>query len=262
MKVQDSHPVIDLSVIIPTYNAKAHAHATARTLTRRLAEAGLNAEVLLVDDGSRVAERPSAGELPPGASVVQIDTNRGKGHAVRAGLLAASGLRRIFTDVDLPYGTDALLECYAALGEADFVYGDRSLPESKVLSQLQKRRKLSSLGFRLAVQSITGLEQADTQCGLKGLRGEIADEILPLLKTDRFAFDVEIFQCARDRRLTTRPIPVQLLNGHGSTVRLFRDSIVMLRDLLAIRARSLRGQYRTAKVEAAPGLQRPEVSKA
>jgi dolichyl-phosphate beta-glucosyltransferase len=238
--------MIDLSVIIPTYNAKFRAHATVTTLHAKLAETGLASEIVLVDDGSRPGERPEAAALPPGVRVVQVDRNRGKGHAVRTGLAVATGRARIFTDVDLPYGVESLLECYEKLnrGDADFVYGDRSLPDSTIRSRLRKRRRLSSVVFRGAVFAIAGLRQADTQCGIKGLRGRVAAAMLPLLKIDGFAFDVEMFRCARDNHLTIAPIAVHLANGDDSTVRLVRDSTAMLRDLLAIRARSARGRYR------------------
>ncbi len=248
MKVRQSGAVTDLSVIIPAYNAKDRAYETVRTLHTRLAGTGLRVEILVVDDGSRPSERPDQGQLPAEAHVVQLDYNRGKGYAVRSGLLASNGTRRIFTDVDLPYGAEALLSCYEALGEgADVVYGDRTLPESTAISRLRKHRRLSSAVFRVAVTAIAGLRQSDTQCGLKGLRGSVAEAILPLLRTDGFAFDVEIFRCAEDNGLSVKPMAVQLANGDGSTVRLVRDSASMLKDLLAIRGRSLRGHYRLGK---------------
>jgi len=97
--------------------------------------------------------------------------------------------------------------------------------------------------FRFAVSTIAGLRPIDTQCGLKGFRGDVADEIASTLKTDHFAFDVEIFRCAQDSGFTVRPIPVQLVNGDVSTVRLLRDSLTMFRDLVAIRRRAIQGGY-------------------
>ena len=243
--------MIDLSVIIPTFNAKAPARATVDLLSAKLAGENLRAEVLLVDDGSRIEERPDPASAPPCARVIQLDRNRGKGYAVREGLRAASGRVRIFTDVDLPYGVDSIMECYERLNRGDvaLVYGDRSLPESKILSRLRKRRRLSSVIFRGAVFTIAGLSQADTQCGIKGMRGDVASSILPLLTVDGFAFDVEIFRCALDNGLSTAPQPVHLANGDDSTVRLVRDSTAMLRDLIAIRARSLLGKYRLENEE-------------
>jgi dolichyl-phosphate beta-glucosyltransferase len=241
----------DLSVIIPTFNARSRAQATVETLQSRLAATGLRWEIVLVDDGSRAEERPDSATVPPGVRVLQIDPNRGKGHAVRSGLAVATGRARVFTDVDLPYGTESILECFEKLdrGDADLVYGDRSLPESRILSRLRKRRRLSSVVFRGAVMTVTGLRQADTQCGIKGLRGRVAAAILPLLRVDGFAFDVELFRCARDNDLTTAPIAVHLANGDDSTVRLIRDSATMLRDLIAIRTRSARGHYRLKTTE-------------
>lgn len=238
---------VDLSIIIPSYNAKARAMHSVEVLGLALQNQSFTSEILLVDDGSRAEERPDRLELPSEVRLVQVDQNRGKGHAVRSGMTAARGRVRIFTDVDLPYGIDAILECYAILNSGvDFVYGDRSLPDSKLLTPRRKRRRVSSIVFRGAVFTIAGLQQADTQCGIKGLRAEAALAMLPLLRTDGFAFDVEIFRCAIDNGLKCQGIPVHLkdANDADSTVRLVRDSTAMLRDLMAIRMRSLKGEYR------------------
>ena len=245
--------MIDLSVIIPTFNAKSRARATVEALLSRLGTTDLGSEIILVDDGSRPAERPDPSLLPPGVRVLQVEHNRGKGHAVRCGLGIATGRARVFTDVDLPYGIDSVFECYDKLndGDADFVYGDRSHPESKILARLRKRRRLSSVVFRGAVMTIAGLRQSDTQCGIKGIRGRVAAAMLPVLRVDGFAFDVEMFCCARDNGLSIAPMAVHLVNGDDSTVRLIRDSANMMRDLMAIRARSARGKYRLQAAELA-----------
>jgi glycosyltransferase involved in cell wall biosynthesis len=241
----------DLSVIVPTYNAKSHSEATVATLHSELETAGLPAEIILVDDGSRPEERPDPFAVPHTVRVVQLDRNRGKGFAVRVGLGAAAGRVRIFTDVDLPYGTASVIKCYERLnrGGIDVVYGDRSLPESTRLSRTRKRRRVSSVVFRAVVSAVAGLRQADTQCGIKGMRGPVAAAMLPVLTVDGFAFDVEVFRCAEDNGLVTAPIAVNLTNGDNSTVRLIRDSAHMLRDLVAIRARSRRGEYQLREIK-------------
>ena len=236
----------DLSVIIPTYNAKLQAQQTVAMLRSALDNAGLRSEIILVDDGSRPEEQPDALADGPAVRVILLERNRGKGYAVRAGLAAARGRVRIFTDVDLPYGTVAVMKCYDRLnlGGIDLVYGDRSLRESTRLSRLRKRRRVSSRVFRAVVSSVAGLRRADTQCGIKGIRGPVADAMVPVLTVDGFAFDVELFRCAEDNSLVMVPMAVQLTNNDTSTVRLIRDSANMLRDIMAIRARSRRGKYK------------------
>ncbi|MBA3341104.1 MAG: glycosyltransferase [Gemmatimonadaceae bacterium] len=243
------HQVVDLSIIVPTYQAKALAHRSAAILHDFLGGLGLTFEVILVDDGSDPESRPDPRRLPAEARLVQLPVNRGKGSAVRTGLLDARGRCRIFTDVDLPYGLNSLVTCYETIrGGADFVYGDRSLPASTLVARPSWRRRLSSVVFRSAVSTIAGLRPTDTQCGLKGFDGAVADALAPLLQTDHFAFDVEIFRCALDNGLDGRPIPVQLVNGDVSTVRLLRDSMTMFQDLVTIRRRAMRGDYRSAAV--------------
>jgi len=246
--IQKRGELIDLSVIVPTYNAKALALRSATALQQYLDATGLSFEVVLVDDGSRLEERPDQESLPANARVIQLESNRGKGFAVRAGLKATRGSCRVFTDVDLPYGMDSLLTCYKAVTRdgADFVYGDRSLPTSTLVARPSLQRRLSSVVFRVAVSSLAGLRPTDTQCGLKAFSGRVADTLATLLQTDHFAFDVEIFRCVADSGLSSRPIPVQLVNGDVSTVRLMRDSLTMFRDLVTIRRRALRGEYRSS----------------
>jgi dolichyl-phosphate beta-glucosyltransferase len=238
--------MLDLSVIVPAFNAKARAQATAEMLYATLTDAGLDAEIVLVDDGSNAAERVDSSSLPQGVRVVHLDRNRGKGFAVRAGLADTTGNARIFTDVDLPYGTASIMHCYEKLvrSPADFVYGDRSHIESTTFARLRKRRRISSLVFRGAVFSIVGIRQADTQCGIKGMRDWVARAVVPRLRVDGFAFDVELFRCAMDSGMMAVPIPVELANNEVSTVRLVRDSASMVRDLVAIRVRSAAGHYR------------------
>jgi len=235
-----------LSVILPTYNAGQLALSSATSLQTFLTTLGIEYEIVLVDDGSVPSERPDPAALPPRARLVQLPHNRGKGCAVRAGLGSAQGRFRIFTDVDLPYGLDSIRKCYEALSrdEVEFVYGDRSFPGSGRLVRQSWRRKLSSAVFRAAVARIVGLKPTDTQCGLKGFSGQVADALSTLGRTDHFAFDVEMFRYALDNGLRVQAIPVQLVNEDVSTVHLLRDSPTMLRDLVAIRRRANRGEYR------------------
>jgi dolichyl-phosphate beta-glucosyltransferase len=237
---------VDLSVIIPTYNAKALAHRSVEGLAFYLESCDIRFEIVVVDDGSRPNQRPDLVRLPAHTRVIQLESNRGKGFAVRTGLGAVVGRCCVFSDVDLPYGMDSLLTCYRTITERDldFVYGDRSLPGSASDVRPSLRRRLSSGAFHLAVSSIVGLQQADTQCGLKGFNGKVAAELARSLRTDQFAFDVEIFRFALDNGLRVGSIPVQLVNERVSSVRLLRDSLTMIRDLIRIRQRARRGDYR------------------
>src|ERR1041385_1482172 len=111
--------VLDLSIVIPTHNAGALAERSSHALDRFFRERGISFEIILVDDGSSAGERPEQTRIPPTAALLQLPENRGKGYAVRSGFLAAKGRCRVFTDVDLPYGADALLRCYDRLCAAD-----------------------------------------------------------------------------------------------------------------------------------------------
>ncbi len=236
----------DLSVVVPTYNALSLSYKSVTTLFDELAARPIDYEVILVDDGSAPENRPDKSKFPPNCRLVQLAENRGKGFAVRSGLVAARGRCRVFTDVDIPYGVEAILRCYEIIdgGKSDLVVGDRSIDGSSLGVPVSLKRRLSSAVFRRVVKTITSLPTRDTQCGLKGLSAAAAEAIVPLLRIDGFAFDVEMLRCAMENGITPQPMPVKLVNEDISTVRLLRDSVTMLLDLMSIHRRASRGGYR------------------
>ena len=215
-----------------------------------LADSGLSSEVIIVDDGG--------GDFDPGEWVghplVRLVThrvNRGKGAAVRSGMLAARGHVRVFTDVDLPFGVELLPVMYGFLRDGGFhmVVGDRSLPGSRYHQSIALPRRLASAVFTGFVGRIVTGGFFDTQCGLKGLRGDVVETMFPLLQLDRFAFDVELVYVALKHRLDIKRIPVQLLHNETSSVRLLRDSSQGVVDIFRIKANQMRGLYESAALD-------------
>jgi dolichyl-phosphate beta-glucosyltransferase len=239
-----------LSVILPCYRAAALARRSVATLSRFLSTTPLTWEIIVVDDGG--------GDLVdaewrgiPSVRVIRLPVNRGKGAAVAAGMLAARGDARVFTDIDLPFDLDLLPVMTSYIRERGFhvVVGDRTLPGSRYRSELAWRRRAASALFSSVVAVlVTGRFFHDTQCGLKGVRGDIADHLFRLLRIDRFTFDVELVHIALRHHLDIKRIPVQLRNDEASTVHVIRDSARMIGDLLRIRWHSLLGGYRSAAI--------------
>lgn len=235
----------DVSLVLPAFNA-------ARVIPRSVEQAmawfqarGIDGEIVVADDGSTDGTAAAV----PAVQGVRLERlpHRGKGGALRAGMGAASGAVRAFTDADLPYGLDPLdvaLERLAS-GATDAVLGDRSHPRSSYSSP-PLRRVLSSLAG-LAFRAIAGSGVGDTQCGFKAFRGEVAAEVFRLARVDGFAIDIEVLFLLRRYGLRVDAIPVRLAGGprEGSTVRLIRDSAAAARDVAAIRLRWAAGAYRS-----------------
>lgn len=241
----------DLSVVLPCYRAAPLARASVATLRHSLDAAGFDWEVIVVDDGGGDFA-PDEWEGDSRVVLLRLPVNRGKGAAVRAGMLAARGQSRIFTDVDLPFGTDLIPVVSAYLRDREFhvVIGDRTLPGSAYHLRTSPQRRLASALFTGFVGTIVTGGFFDTQCGLKGVRGDIADALFPLLRIDRFAFDVELVYVALKHRLDIKRIPVRLLHNETSSVRLLRDSARGFADVFRIKLQQLRGCYHSAALDA------------
>ena len=243
--------VVELSVVLPCYRAATLAERSVRELVAFLGPRVGSFEVIVVDDGG--------GDFPPGVfaglenvTLLSLPTNAGKGAAVRAGMRAARGAVRVFTDVDLPYDLD-LITCMAWFVRDrgyHMVIGDRTLPGSVYRTAIGWQRKAASALFSVFVgRIVTGGGYFDTQCGLKAMRGDVADELFRLQRLDRFAFDVELVYLAIVHRLDVKRIPVVLRRNETSSVRLLRDSTQGFADLMRIKYHRTRGSYRSPELE-------------
>ena len=201
-------------------------------------------ETIVVDDGAGDVDRRTFAGID-NVTLVALPANRGKGAAVSAGMLAATGRVRIFTDVDLPYGLDHIPVIVDAIERLGFhlVIGDRTLPGSRYSEDLPIGRRIASALFTGFVGRLVTGGFHDTQCGLKGMRGDVADAVFPALRIERFAFDVELVYVALKHRADIRRIPVRLLRNETSSVRLPRDAARGVADVFRIKANQLRGRY-------------------
>ncbi|HEX5044303.1 MAG TPA: dolichyl-phosphate beta-glucosyltransferase [Candidatus Polarisedimenticolaceae bacterium] len=231
----------ELSLVIPAYNEEARLGATLQRVRRWLDARHLAAEILVVDDGStdRTAALAAAAlDGIPGA-VLGGEPNRGKGYAVRRGLLAARGRTVLITDADLstPIEEHDRLADVMRRHELDVVIGSRALYGSQGQNPL---RQLMGKTFNRIMRSMTGLPFQDTQCGFKLLDRAATHPIVERMVVDRFAFDVELlFLCGR-AGLRVEEVPVVWRNAPGSKVSLFGDPVNMLWDVARLRWRHRR----------------------
>lgn len=237
---------VDLSVILPSYFGADVASRHIPTLLAHLRSTGVSHEVIIVNDGSHddgATERVAA-DL--GCRYIELPVNQGKGASVRRGILAAVGRYRIYTDVDIPYqlsAIDSILH-YLDAEEFDFVTGDRTLAEASYYAHMPPLRRIASHVYSTLVSRLIAGERFDTQCGLKGFRAEVAEQLFSAGRVNRFAFDVELFCIAREHRMRIKRLPVQLRCQDTSTVNVVSDGFAMLRDLAKIRGNQLLGRYR------------------
>jgi dolichyl-phosphate beta-glucosyltransferase len=241
----------ELSVVLPCYRSASLAIRSVERLAAYLGGTGLSWEVIVVDDGG--GDFPNDPWNPDGsARLIRLPINCGKGAAVGAGMRAARGWVRIFTDVDLPYDLTLLPVMAQYIRERGFhvVIGDRTLPGSSYHGEISTARRLASLVFSEFVGRLVTGGFFDTQCGLKALRGDVADALFGLRRLDRFAFDVELVYLSLRHKLDIKRIPVQLRNNETSTVRVGRDALRGVVDVLRIKYHQLRGHYESRELAA------------
>jgi len=244
---------VRLSVVIPAYR---ESERIAQTIERVRGELGGlmdpgDLEVVVVDDGSGDGTDRAA---RPADIVIAVPVNRGKGAAVRAGMLAASGRVRAFTDADLSYAPAQLLSLTEKIEQGwDVVVGSRLHPDTTTTARASRVREAGSRMVNGATRLVLAGHHADTQCGIKAFRSDVAETVFSAARVDGFAFDVEVFMLAERLGLSLIEVPVEVENSDRSTVRVARDAARLLVDLAAIRIDMARGRYDEATRDL-PGL--------
>jgi dolichyl-phosphate beta-glucosyltransferase len=234
-----------LTVVVPAYDEADRIADTVRRLREGLAsvadDGGL--EIVVVDDGS--TDDTAGAALGAGASQVVVQPhNRGKGAAVRLGVLAARGRTVAFTDADLAYGPDQVRRVLAAVEDGwDVAIGDRRHPDTRTLVASSRLRSLGSrvinwLGYAVLLGSFR-----DTQSGLKGFRSDVARFLFSRARIDGFAFDIEVLHLVERHQLSLVEVPVEVTNSVRSTVSAARDAGRLVVDLFRIRHWSAQGAY-------------------
>ncbi|HLJ11513.1 MAG TPA: glycosyltransferase [Planctomycetaceae bacterium] len=253
----------DLTVIVPAFNEERRLPATLDGLSAYLDDWGIDYRVLVVDDGSRDGTaRLTCGRGPRFSTISQ--PNRGKGAAVRNGMLRATGNVVAFTDADLPYDLDGVRTAYDAIaGKAcEAVFGARDLKESAVLAPRRILRTLATLTFRSIVHRLVSREVTDTQCGLKVFSRRATVEIFSRTTIDGFAFDAEVVYLTHRLALPFTRIPVTLINEYASTISLTRHALPMLLDVFRVRLRDALGVYDSSPAPLAAVIEAAEPEKA
>jgi glycosyltransferase involved in cell wall biosynthesis len=214
-----------------------------RSLREALGDLEGGVEIIVVDDGSTDATAAEA--RAAGADRVLVhDVNRGKGAAVRTGVLAANGSTIAFTDADLSYSPDQLRGLLTAVeAGADVVVGSRKHEDTRTLVKAGRLREVGGRIINGLTHAVLLGDYRDTQCGLKAFTADAARVIFERSKIDRFAFDVELFLIAETQGMTVEEVPVSIVNSSRSTVHVVRETARLVRDLFRIRRWARQGVY-------------------
>ena len=240
-----------LSIVIPAYNESARIGKTLREVLAYLDEQPGGGEVIVVDDGSkdetgRVAEEAFAAR-PRGrveGRVIRVEPNRGKGHAVRTGLLAARSRVAAFFDADLsmPVTETPKLVGPIRSGQYDIVFGSRALDRKLIGTHQPWTREQSGRVFNRVMRVLTGLPFKDTQCGFKAFRMDVCRAVVEGALIDRFGFDVELLFIAYRAGLRMLEYPVRWDDVAGGSVS-FRSGLQGFAERRQIRQNARRGLY-------------------
>lgn len=238
-----------VSVCIPMYNESDTVEHCAAELYNKMRsyreKTGRDFEIIFSDDGStddgrEMAERFAADR--PEIRVIGYAGNRGKGSAVREGIMASRGDVVLYTDCDLAYGVDIIEDAVENIVDrdgtfkADIVIGSRNL-EKDGYSGYGFFRKFASKTYIRMLAIIGGFSLTDSQCGFKIFRTESAKKVFSLCECNGFAFDYEVILIAKRFGMKIDEMPVRIINHRESTVHVAKDSLSMLKDVLKIRKR-------------------------
>jgi glycosyltransferase involved in cell wall biosynthesis len=241
---------VQFSIVVPAYNEAARLGKSLCTILDYLNDEYDDSELIVVDDGSsdETAEVAEKSLINPGrvrARLIRSEQNRGKGHAVRTGLLAARAPVALFSDADLstPITETPKLVAPIKHGEYDLVFGSRAIDRSLIGTHQPWRREQGGRVFNLIVRLATGLPFWDTQCGFKAFRMDVCRPIIEAATIDRFGFDVELIYVAYLAGLRLREQAVRWNHYEGSKVNVLRDSRRMIEEVRMIRRQARAGAY-------------------
>ncbi|MBI4432669.1 MAG: glycosyltransferase family 2 protein [Candidatus Omnitrophica bacterium] len=233
---------MNLSVVVPVYNEGRGIRECLRRVESFLDLKGDAWEIIVSSDGSTdntnqevrafISESPVRKER---IHLIASETNKGKGHASRLGVLKAQGRMILITDADLSAPIKEVDKLIAEIEKGhDIAIGSRAAREPGADVRQSFKRRLAGRIFNILVQILALRGIGDTQCGFKCFKREVAHDLFSNQKIDGFTFDVEILLLARKKGYTIKEKAVMWSEGPDSRVRLARDSWRMLKDLLKI----------------------------
>ena len=228
----------ELSIVVPLFNEAPCLHQNISQVLTFLKSSDLSYEVLLVNDGSTDETEDICRRIVRHAPAVRLighAKNRGKGFAVRSGMLEARGAYRIFFDADLAVPVHYVYPLLEQLRSgASMVIGSRHLPKSSLKVREGVVRQSFGEVFRRLAKLCLGLKVSDITCGFKGFNGSAAFDIFSRSLIERWGYDAEVIFLAQKLNHTIREIPVEWYHSFDSKVKVGIDLIRTIRELFCI----------------------------
>ena len=240
----------DLSIVVSAFDEQKRLGGSVVKILAYLEREGINAELIIVDDGSsdntaEIARESAASHPNIKTLVIRYDQNRGKGFAVKTGLLAASAEIVLFSDADLSTPIEEMPKLVNPIltSEFDVTFGSRALDRSLIGTHQPWRREQGGKVVNLIIRMMAGLRFYDTQCGFKAFNMTKFRPLLDRMTVNRFGFDVEFLYVAKHHGLRLAEIPVRWNDVAGSKVSVVRDTRRMIGELMQIRRNAKGGIY-------------------
>ncbi|HEY6770052.1 MAG TPA: dolichyl-phosphate beta-glucosyltransferase [Candidatus Sulfotelmatobacter sp.] len=235
------------SIVIPAYNEGARLGATLDKVLNYIAQHECDAEIIVVNDGSRDNTADIVREKAltnPSLRLVENPGNRGKGYSVRNGMLHALGRVVLFSDADLSSPIEEVPKLLKAISQgADIAIGSRWLKAEMQTQRQPLHRQIFGRVFNLLLRMTLGLQFADTQCGFKAFKRRAVENIFPLQRIERWGFDPEILFLARKFGYKVQEVPVEWGHSGGTRINPVVDGARMFMEMLRIRWYDLTGKY-------------------
>lgn len=225
----------ELSVVIPAYNEAQRIGPTLHAVMAWLEASAIDAEVLVVDDGSH-DDTVDVARRVPGVTVVETWPNRGKGHAVRVGMLHARGRLRLFMDADGAVPISELPKLHAEIVRgADVAIGSRRADGAAAHAKAPWYRRIWSRLTNKVVRATLTPGIRDTQCGFKLFRAEATQSLFERTSTDGWGFDLEVLGWAKKLHYRVAEVAVTYTDDPRSKIHPLRDAVRVIRQFVRIR---------------------------
>jgi glycosyltransferase involved in cell wall biosynthesis len=237
-----------LSLVIPAYNEEGCLERNAATINAFLDSLNENCEIVFVNDGSTDSTATIIQNIVqnnPRCRFLSSPTNRGKGDAVRRGVLSAVGQYIVFMDADLAVPLRFVTTFLSKLEfGAPMVIGSRHLPSSSFKVREGPLRQVCGEIFRRLAQLSLGLKVSDITCGLKGLERNAAHALFSRSKIDRWGYDAEIIFLARKLQYAIEEVPVDWYHSFDSKVSVGIDAMRTFAEMFRVHYYYMTKQYR------------------
>ncbi|MHB1457004.1 MAG: dolichyl-phosphate beta-glucosyltransferase [Armatimonadota bacterium] len=228
-----------LIIVIPAYNEAARILDSLTAIGLYIEKQDYTCKALVVDDGSTDSTLSKCryfAQKHPWMQILSYNHNKGKGHAVRTGIIHSTADYYLICDADLATPIDELDGFWHFIDEgADIVIASRPIQGSHLMKRQPLYREMAGRALNHVIRILAVRDITDTQCGFKLFRGEAAKKIFSKCEINGWSFDIEVLYIAQKLGFNIKEAAVHWYHRPGSKIRFLRDGMRMLRDITRIR---------------------------